>query len=93
MDLVKVAEKSAKYIEPHMELIESKFKERNDRLNEFLNADHNIIGVIVKAHLIVEFHIGEYLKVTFNNCPFDEANLTFSQKMNLIPTSDLSVSW
>jgi hypothetical protein len=93
MDTELLAEKSEKYIKPHMALIDAKLKEGNEKLHNLLQTDHNIIGIVVKCHLIIEYHLTEYLKATYKYLPADDANLSFYQKILLVPESDISVTW
>jgi hypothetical protein len=70
------------------------FEGRYCNISERWNQDINVIGRILRSHLFVEYYLTKYLEARNPNlCNLDEARLTFAQKIELISSSDSSVSY
>lgn len=83
----KVKEVVQKYGE-HFDEIEAEFNKQNDYFKSLVNTDHDILGRVLKFHLIVEHYLTNYLQNKFSDLDFTKARLSFSQKINLISQRD-----
>ena len=72
-------------LEPHWDKIEADFNRQNERFLELAAVDHDMIGRVLRAHLIIENFLGEFLMGHYGIEDFSELRLTFSQKANLLP--------
>lgn len=72
----------------HFDEIEAEFNKQNDYFKSLVNADHDILGLVLKFHLIVEHYLTNYLQNKFSDLDFTNARLSFSQKINLVSQRD-----
>ena len=72
----------------HFEEIETEFNKQNDYFKSLVDTDHDILGRVLKFHLIVEHYLTNYLQNKFSDLDFMNARLSFSQKINLISQQD-----
>lgn len=64
---------------------EKHFSETNKALDKLFKADHNLIGRVLKCHLIVEKYLNDcFLHFYGVDSNFQDANLTFYQKLTLL---------
>lgn len=75
------------------EHIEIEFNKQNEKYKSLLYQDHDFIGRLLKFHLITEFYINEYLENKYPDVDFDEVDLRYYQKLNLLPLSDIRVAF
>lgn len=87
-----IEQKLTQYKE-HFDKIEENFNKHNEQFKALMKTDHDIIGKVLKCHLILENYINNYLKHKFKNLKIDNARLTFNQKINLLPDDDLRVEF
>lgn len=88
----KIEEKLEQY-KQHFDSIEEHFNRENEQFKVLMQTNHNVIGHILKCHLILENYITNYLAFKFNGIDLDSARLTFVQKINLLPDNDLRVAF
>jgi len=74
--------------------IERRFNEENERFKVLLAADRSVIAHVLKYHLIVEVYLNRYFEMRYPNLAWDEAELRFTQKVNLLTSqSDARVAF
>jgi hypothetical protein len=80
-------------LEPHWTRIEADFNRQNERFLELAAADHDMIGRVLRAHLVIETFLGEFLMAHYGIEDLDELRLTFAQKAKLLPHSKSTASF
>jgi hypothetical protein len=80
-------------LRPHLPRIEDRFNQENEAFKDLLAADHDLIGFVLKCHLIVENYINRHLESVSPEHDWKDARLTFSQKVALLPRANLKVAW
>ena len=77
----------------HFDKIEQEFNKQNDFFKSLMNKDHNIIGQVLKHHLIVEYYLTNYLSFKMPEIDVKDARLNFYQKIKLLPPNDFRASF
>lgn len=72
-------------LEPHWGRIETDLNRQNERFLELAAADHNMIGRVLRACLVIETFLGEFLMAHYGIEDFAELRLIFPQKAKLLP--------
>ena len=80
-------------LQPHWEAIDAHFNQENEQFKALLTQGHDVLGRILKCHLIVEHYLGRHLKMKFDLEHIDEARLTFIQKARLLPAAGSAASF
>lgn len=80
-------------LEPHWNSIEADFNRRNERFLALAEADYDTIGRVLRAHLVIESFVGEFLMAHYGIEELDELRLTFAQKAKLLPQSKSSATF
>ncbi|WP_299919734.1 hypothetical protein, partial [uncultured Roseobacter sp.] len=80
-------------LRPHWKDIEAEFDRQNVRYLAMAETDHEAIGRVLRAHLIVENFMNSYLVGTFKLEDFDGMKLTFAQKAKMLPQRKSSAAW
>ena len=80
-------------LEPHWDKIEEHFHQENKKFKDLLAIDHDIIGRILKCHMILENYIEQYLVQTYEIEGIHNVRLSFYQKAILLPTSKSSAAF
>lgn len=80
-------------LEPHWRTIEADFHRQNERFLALAEADHETIGRVLRAHLVIESFLGEFLVAHYGIDEIDELRLTFAQKAKLLPQSKSSAAF
>lgn len=80
-------------LQPYWDEIENDFNRHNARYLELAAADHQVIGRVLRAHLVVENFMNSYLPDFFGIEDFEELRLSFSQKAKLLPTRKSSAAF
>ena len=65
--------------------LETDFNKKNEQFKILLNHDHNVLGRILKCHLIIEHYLDLFLKTECKIRNIEDAQLTFYQKAKLLP--------
>jgi len=78
---------------PKWPRIEQRFNEENEAFKKLLARDHDLIGRVLKGHLIVENYINRHLESLSPEHDWEAANLRFAQKASLLPTTNPKVAW
>lgn len=80
-------------LKPHWAQIEEDFNLQNDRFLALASTDHDTIGRVLKAHLVVEIFINDFLKAHYGIDDLEELRLSFVQKAKLLPKSKSSAAF
>ncbi|MBN9983779.1 hypothetical protein [Rhizobium laguerreae] len=80
-------------LKPYWEEIEDNFDRHNHRFLQLAGADHDSIGRVLRAHLVVESLLNTYLPEYFGLEDFDELRLSFAQKAKMLPAAKSSASF
>lgn len=72
-------------LKPHWDKIEEHFNHQNTRFLELTSTDHELIGRVLRAHLVIENFLGDFLTIHYGIEDFSELKLTFAQKAKLLP--------
>ena len=80
-------------IRPHLPEIEENFERENERFKSLLAQDHDLIGRVLKCHLIVENYLDRFLAAHFKTSTLADAKLSFFQKVQLLPSEGHAVAF
>jgi hypothetical protein len=78
---------------PQLPAIEKRFNEENEAFKKLLAQDHDLIGRVLKCHLIIENYINRHLESISPSHNWLDARLRFAQKIELIPQANTKVTW
>ncbi|SRR6266496_1334810 len=78
---------------PHWEAIHADFDVHNQRFLQLANANHDVIGRVLKAHLVVESFLNTFLSSHYGISDLPEAKLSFFQKAKLLPDGASSAAF
>lgn len=70
---------------PHLPRVEERFNEENEAFKRLLAQDHDLIGRVLKCHLIIENYLNRYLESVSPSLRWRGARLAFAQKLKLLP--------
>lgn len=73
--------------------IEANFIEENRRYIELFQQDHDLIGRVLKCHLIVEHYLDRFLSSHLNIEALSEVKLSFYQKAKLLPSKESAAAF
>ena len=80
-------EKVVERLKPYQKDIQAHFDSENIRFKALMAQDHNIIGQILKYHLIIEYYLNRFLAHHYSIEDLENVRLTFFQKAMLLPNS------
>lgn len=80
-------------LRPHMAEIEARFNEENARFIALTQHPHDVIGRLLKCHLIVEHYLEQYLSEQYGLENVADAKLNFFNKAMLLPTRASSAAF
>jgi len=80
-------------LRPHMAEIEQRFNIENAHLISLIQHPHDIIGRLLKCHLIVEHYLERFLAEHYGLESVEDAKLNFFNKAMLLPTSSTSAAF
>ena len=80
-------------LQPHWGEIEANFQRQNERYLAMASTDHEGVGRVLRAHLIIESFLNSYLVDMFRFDDFDDLRLSFSQKAKMLPQSKVGAAW
>jgi hypothetical protein len=86
-------EKVLQVLEPHWSEIQSDFDRHNQRFLQLAAADHDAIGRILRAHLVIESFLDTFLTTLYGIEDFSELKLSFFQKAKLLPSQRSSAAF
>lgn len=86
-------EEAMEVLRPHWGDIEADFKRQNERYLAMAATDHEVVGRVLRAHLIIENFLNSYLVDMFGFEDFGDLRLSFSQKAKMLPQSKFGAAW
>jgi hypothetical protein len=78
---------------PELSKIEKRFNEENEAFKRLLAQDHDLIGRVLKCHLIIENYLNRHIESVSPSHNWHAARLRFAQKIELLPQGDAKVEW
>ncbi len=86
-------EEAMEVLRPHWNEIEADFNRENERFLALAATDHEAVGRVLRAHLIIENFMNSYLTNLFGFEDIDSLRLSFAQKAKMLPQSRSSAAW
>jgi len=80
-------------IRPYLPEIEENFERENERFKSLLVQGHDLIGRVLKCHLIVENYLDRFLATHFKTANLADAKLSFFQKVQMLPSEGHAVAF
>jgi hypothetical protein len=80
-------------LNPHWDEIQSDFDSHDRRYLELAAADHDAIGRVLRAHLVVENFMDSFLKMYYGIDEISVLNFSFFQKAKLLPNQRSSATF
>ncbi len=77
--------KAFNLIEPFIEEIEKDSSDRVKRYTILAQQNHDVLGRVLKCHLILENYLTDYLKHLYPSIKIENLRLSFAQLVNLLP--------
>ena len=74
-----------KRLKPHWKEIDAHFEHENNHFKALLAQGHDLLGRVLKCHLIIEHYLGRVLTAHCGIHDLAEAKLSFYQKAKLLP--------
>ena len=79
-------------LKPHMAEIEAHFNAENARFIELMSRPHDVVGRLLKCHLVVEHYLDRFLSEHFGIEDVERAKLGFFNKAMLLPNKAASAA-
>jgi len=86
-------ERVVERLRPHMAEIEARFNQENARFIALIQHPHDVVGRLLKCHLIVEHYLERFLTEHFGLDNVGDAKLNFFNKAMLLPTRASSAAF
>lgn len=86
-------ERVVERLRPHMAEIEARFNQENARFIALIQRPHDVVGRLLKCHLIVEHYLERFLTEHFGLESVGDAKLNFFNKAMLLPSSASSAAF
>lgn len=86
-------ERVAARLKPHMAEIEANFNAENVRFIDLMSRPHDVVGRLLKCHLIVEHYLDRFLSGHFGIEDVESAKLGFFSKVMLLPSKATSAAF
>ena len=86
-------EQVLRVLEPYWKTIQADFDRNNERFLQLASTDHDAIGRILRAHLIVESFLGSFLEAHYGLENVEDLKLSFFQKAKLLPAAQSSAAF
>lgn len=80
-------------LKPHWGEIEKDFQRHNARFLTLIATDHDVIGRVLRVHLVVENFLNNFLPSFFGIEDFEDLRLSFAQKAKMLPAGKSSASF
>jgi hypothetical protein len=72
-------------LEPYWPEIHAHFEHENNHFKALMAQDHDLLGRVLKCHLIIEHYLARFLSAHFGIEDLVEAKLSYFQKAKLLP--------
>jgi len=69
----------------------SYYTAEHEKFDTLINRDHDLVGQILKFHLVIELYMDNYLSDHYKNPNIDDVKLTYYQKAKLLPEDEIIV--
>jgi len=86
-------EQALAVLKPHWAEIEADFEQQNRRFLELLSVDHEPIGRVLRAHLVIENFLDSFLSNFYGIEDIEDLRLSFAQKVKLLPSRQSSAAF
>ncbi|HUW75061.1 MAG TPA: hypothetical protein VMV70_00145 [Gallionella sp.] len=86
-------EKVVARLKPHMTEIEARFNIENERFIKLIEKPHDVLGRLLKCHLIIEHYLTRFLSEHFGIEDVQSAKLGFFNKAMLLPSQATSAAF
>lgn len=86
-------ERVLQVLQPHWNEIQSDFDRHNQRFLQLAATDHDAIGRVLRAHLVIESFLDIFLTTFYGIEDVAELKLTFFQKAKLLPSQHSSAAF
>lgn len=86
-------EKVVDRLKPHMAEMEAHFDQENARFIALMGRPHDLLGRLLKCHLVVEHYLGRFLSEYLGIEDLEGAKLGFFNKAMLLPTRASSAAF
>lgn len=86
-------EKVVARLKPHMAEIEARFNTENERFIKLIEKPHDVLGRLLKCHLIIEHYLTRFLSEHFGIEDVESAKLGFFNKAMLLPSQASSAAF
>lgn len=73
------------HLRPHFDQIEARFTAENEKYITLMERPHDVIGRLLKCHLVVEHYLGRFLWEHYGIEDLEAAKLGFFNKAALLP--------
>jgi hypothetical protein len=73
-------------LKPHWAAIDADFAEENARYKLLIARDHDVLGRVLKCHLVVENYLNRFLEAHYRLTDVEDVRLSFYQKARLYLT-------
>ena len=80
-------------LKPYWTEIHANFDAHNQRFLQLAGVDHDLIGRVLKAHLVIENFLNSYLSTHYGISDLADVKLTFYQKAKLLPDGASSTAF
>jgi hypothetical protein len=80
-------------LRPHWNDIDAHFERENYRFKDLFARDHDVLGRVLKCHLIVEHYLERFLGTHFGIDDVSGAKLSFFQKAFLLPNKGVAAAF
>jgi hypothetical protein len=80
-------------LRPHWKDIEGDFNRHNEQFLTLLSSEHDTLGRVLKAHLIIENFMNGFLALHLDNDELPTLRLSFHQKAMLLPSKGSSAAF
>jgi len=84
-DLQEQKMKLVEILGPHWVIIERDFEARAKEFNRLMRKDHELLGRVLKSHLIMEHYMDKFLSSHYSIENIDDLRLSFFQKAKMLP--------
>lgn len=79
-------------VEPKSVELALHYADEVERFRHLVSSKHDLIGRVLKSHLIVEYYLNRYLEQHYGLTNLEELRLSYFQKAKLLPQSSSSAA-
>lgn len=86
-------EKVVAHLKGHWAEIDTHFEAENSHFKTLLRQEHDLLGRLLKCHLMIEHYLERYLVAHYGIVDLSDAKLTFFQKAKMLPDGNSAVTF